>query len=238
MLKVDGSMSRVRRAGLAAIVAVGAATALTGCGTTMSGGENSTSSSYDVADAVTTLRVDGHGGDIEIVTGDGAIKVTETMEYRDTKPVSRHSVSNGELLLQSDRCNVDGVCHVDYKIQMPAKLAAKLSSGGGAIDISGVVALVDIDSGGGKVVADKLSVKNLTVNSGGGAVEASLSAEPDSVAVDTSGGGAKLKLPGGPYAVDVESGGGPRDVSVKTSATSARQVTVKSGGGGIKIQSA
>jgi hypothetical protein len=58
------------------------------------------------------------------------------------------------------------------------------------------------------------------------------------VAVDTSGGGAKLKLPGGPYAVNADSGGGPRDVSVKTSDISARKVTVKSGGGDIKIQAA
>jgi Putative adhesin len=234
---VDGSTSWVRRAGLAAIVAVGAATALTGCGEA-SRSEHSASSSYVVSDAVTALRVDGHGGDIEIVTGDGEIKVTETMEYRDKQPVSRHSVSNGELLLQSDRCDVDGVCNVDYKIQVPAKLAVKLSSGGGTIDVSGVAAPVDIDSGGGKVIVADLSVKNLTVNSGGGAVEASLTAEPDSVAVDTSGGGAKLKLPGGPYAVDADSGGGPRDVSVKTSATSAHKVTVKSGGGDIKIQAA
>jgi hypothetical protein len=232
MLKLDGSMSWVRGAGLAAIVAA----ALAGCGTG-GGGEKSESSSYEVAETVTALRVDGHGGDIEIVTGSGPIKVTETMQYGDKKPVSRHSVSNGELLLQSDRCNVDGVCNVDYKIQIPGTLTAKLSSGGGAVQVSGVGAPVDIDSGGGKVVVDKLSA-NLTVKSSGGAVEASLSAEPDSVAVDTSGGGAQIKLPGGPYAVDADSGGGPRDVSVKTSDTSAHKVTVKTGGGDIKIQAA
>ncbi|MCO8273928.1 DUF4097 domain-containing protein [Actinoplanes sp. TRM 88003] len=226
-------MSWVRGAGLAAIVAA----ALAGCGTS-GGGEKSESSSYEIAESVTALRVDGHGGDIEIVTGSGPIKVTETLQYRDKKPVSRHSVSSGELLLQSDRCNVDGVCNVDYKIEMPATLAAKLSSGGGAVDVSGVAAPVDIDSGGGKVNVDKLSAKNLTVKSSGGAVEASLAAEPDSVAVDTSGGGAAIKLPGGPYAVNADSGGGPSDVSVKTSDSSARKVTVKSGGGDIKIQAA
>ena len=231
MLKVDGSMSWVRGAALVVIVAA----AVAGCGT--GSGRTSKSSSYEVAETVTALRVDGHGGDITVVTGTGPIKVTETMHYGDKKPVSRHSVSDGKLLLQSDRCDADGVCNVDYKIQIPGTLTAKLSSGGGAVEVTGVGAPVDIDSGGGRVAVDKLS-DNLTVKSGGGAVEAGLTAEPDSVTVDTSGGGARITLPGGPYAVDADSGGGPRDVSIETSETSAHKVTVKSGGGDITIRAA
>jgi hypothetical protein len=231
MLKVDGSMSWVRGAGLAVIVAA----ALAGCGT--GGGRTSASSSYEVAETVKALRVDGHGGDIRIVTGSGPIKVTETMQYGDKKPVSRHSVSDGKLLLQSDRCDVDGVCNVDYEIRIPGTLTAKLSSGGGAVEVTGVGAPVEIDSGGGRVVVGKLSA-DLTVRSGGGAVEAGLSAEPESVTVDTSGGGARITLPGGPYAVEADSGGGPRDVSVETDDTSVHKVTVRTSGGDITIRAA
>lgn len=160
-------MSALNKA-MGVVAAIGVVTALSACGE--SGfGEHRTSSSYEISDALTSLRVDEYGGDIEIKVGDGPVKVTETMEYRDTKPVSRHSVSNGELLLEADRCHVDGVCNVDYEITVPASLAVTLTSGGGAVDVSGVTGAVAIRSGGGAVGVSGVTGV-VEVDSGGGKV--------------------------------------------------------------------
>lgn len=233
------------------VAAIGVVTALSACGE--SGfGEHGASSSYEISDALASLRVDEYAGDIEIKIGDGPVKVTETMEYRDTKPVSWYSVSNGELLLEADRCQADGVCNVDYEITVPASLAVALTSGGGAVDVSGVTGdvvvdsgggavdvagAVEVDSGGGKVAAVKLSSPKLGVDSGGGGVKVAMSVAPQSVSVRTGGGGADMALPGGPFQVNADAGGGPKKVEVETAA-SGPSVNVDTGGGRLVVKAA
>lgn len=226
----------VRDLTIGTVAALCVVATLGACGESAAG-EHRVSSSYEIADALTGLRVDGYGGDIAIRVGDGPVKVTETKEYRDTEPVSRHSVSGGELLLRTDRCAVDGVCNVDYEITVPAALAVTLTSRGGRVEVSGLAGATEVDSGGGKVVAGRLSAPRLTVSSGGGEVEVAMSAPPESVSVRTGGGGAELSLPGGPFRVTADSGGGAKKVEVETAA-SGPAVDVATGGGEIVIKAA
>ena len=58
---------------------------------------------------------------------------------------------------------------------------------------------------------------------------------PATVNVDTGNGTATLFVPGGPYAVTANSGGAPQTVSIATSPTAVRTISVSTDGGPLQI---
>jgi hypothetical protein len=55
------------------------------------------------------------------------------------------------------------------------------------------------------------------------------------VVVSTGGGSAVLAVPGGPYAVTDDAAGAPAQVSVPTSATASRAISLSTDGGTLRI---
>ncbi|GAA3945003.1 lipoprotein [Amorphoplanes auranticolor] len=200
-------------------------------------GEHAGSTSYQISDRVMSLDLEGGGGDVTLTAGTGPITVTERMEYLGRIPVTSHSVVNGTLRLTTDRCSAVGVCKVSYTITAPAAVAANLVSKGGAISVSGMSGAVAVKADGGRVILDRISAPTVTVNTGGGPADVTMSAMPRSVSVRTRGGELTMALPGGPYAVTAKSAGGRKEIGVTTAATGAK-VDVSTAGGKTTIKQA
>jgi hypothetical protein len=110
-------------------------------------------------------------------------------------------------------------------------------TGGGSVSATGITdatATVTTDGGPGQLSGN---VSKLYVETGGGSADVDLSAPPDTVTLITDGGPAALAVPGGPYAVTTDSDGGPQAlVSIATSPTATRSITVSTGGGSLQIE--
>jgi hypothetical protein len=128
---------------------------------------------------------------------------------------------------------------------------------GGGIDVAGVTAPAgaNLDSGGGPILASQIDgpltataegggirveglTGNLNADSGGGPALVTFAAAPDSTVIDTEGGAATVSVPGGPYAVTAESDGGGQSVLIATTPGARRSITVSTGGGPLRIESA
>ncbi|MET7783247.1 DUF4097 family beta strand repeat-containing protein [Streptomyces mirabilis] len=206
-----------------AVTVAAAAVVTTGCQESDGLGKSASSSSqsYDVTDKVTGVSVDNNGGNIEIVAGTGsAIKVTERLEYSDSKPKTEHSVSGGELALKGGDCGGSASkCSVDYRIEVPAGVKVDASTGGGNITGTGL---------GGTVVA----------KTSGGNIDVAFGTAPASVNADSEGGNVTVKLPKGSYAVDASTDGGNKKVDVPVNDGSANKVKAHSAGGDVTVRSA
>jgi hypothetical protein len=131
----------------------------------------------------------------------------------------------------------------------------KVTTDGGPLQLAGVTGPVQADTGGGSLSAIGITAATATVTTdggpaqlaggigrlyvetGGGSADVNLSTAPDTVTIDSDGGPAALAVPGGPYAVTADTDGGPQTmVTVPTSPTAARTITVSSGGGSLQIE--
>lgn len=216
--------------------AVGVALLLTGCH--LAGSYDHTATSvYTVGGHVTSLRLDGSGGKILVDAGAATtqVKVTETVHYDGKRPTTAHTVDRGVLDLDSKACTHGDKCRVDYHLQMPAAMAARLLSHGGATTVHGAAGKLTVDSAGGQVTADGTAAADVTIRSHGGGASLSFTDAPRDVDVDSAGGAIKVRLPSEGYAVHAESGGGGKEVGVRVDPRSARTVTVDSHGGGIHV---
>jgi hypothetical protein len=215
---------------------LGAAVLLSGCRITTGDYDHTSTASYMVGGHVTSLRVDGSGGEIRIDASPHTtrVEVTETARYNGSRPASRHTVEGGVLDLVSTDCS-HTKCQVKYEVKVPAAMAARLLSHGGAVTAHGVAGKLDVDSAGGKVTADGTAAKDVTVRSSGGGVSLSFATVPDHVAVDTAGGSSQVRLPPGGYAVDADPAGGGRKVGVHVDPHSTHTVKLDSHGGDISL---
>lgn len=107
------------------------------------------------------------------------------------------------------------------------------SNGVVAQEITGAAATITTD--GGQLTAMGLAVAAATLDSGGADARVGFVRPPGIVVLSTDGGNAIAALPGGPYAVTADSDGGPEMVSIATSTTASRSVTVTTGGGSLVI---
>lgn len=216
--------------------ALGTALLLTGCH--LAGTYDHTATSvYTVGGHISSVRVDGSGGRI-LVDASAAtdrVKVTETVHYDGKRPATAHTVDKGVLDLSSKTCAHGGKCRVEYHLQVPAAMAARLLSHGGETTVHGAAGKLDVDSAGGRVTADGTAASGVTVRSHGGGVSLSFTDAPGRVDVDSAGGSAQVRLPSDGYAVHADSGGGSREVGVRVDPRSARTVTVDSHGGRIRV---
>ncbi|MBT2491924.1 DUF4097 family beta strand repeat protein [Streptomyces sp. ISL-96] len=226
----------------AVAVAVTTGFLFTGCNVDEEGSK-STSSSYEITDKVTALQVKTPGGDIKVVAGDGdTIKVTEKLTYSGDKPKTEHTSSGGTLRLGvGEGCAKDGEaskCKVDYTLEVPKAVAAELDSRGGDVDVTGLAGALDVKAGGGKVTADRLAAKRLTVDANGGAINAEFAAAPETVDINTHSGNVTVQVPSAEaYAVKATSKGGSEKVSVKTDPASSRKITLHTDGGNVQLTS-
>ncbi|WP_405858803.1 DUF4097 domain-containing protein [Streptomyces sp. NBC_00090] len=202
-----------------ALTALMAGGFLSGC----VGDTTTDSATYTVDSAVTSLKVKTSGGAIEVVVGGGdSVKVTESLTYDGEKPKTSHRETGGELTLTAPKdCGGSGfggsTCQVDYRVEVPKALAAKL------------------ESDGGDIVVDQAVAGSLTARSDGGKVTAGFAEAPESVDISSSGGNVTLRLPDSTYAVDSSTDGGSQNVRVRTAPDSPRKIRTHTNGGTVQL---
>lgn len=215
---------------------------MTGCNVDKEGSK-SESASYEITDKVTALDVRTPGGDIKVVAGDqDTIRVTEKLTYSGDKPKTEHTTSGGTLRLGAgEGCAKEGEaskCKVDYTLEVPRALAAVLDSRGGNVQVTGLAGALEVKAGGGKVNADNLASKRLTVEANGGAISAGFASAPETVNINTHSGDVSVQVPSAEaYAVKATTNGGSEKVSVKTDPASTRKITLHTDGGNVQLSS-
>lgn len=191
--------------------------------------------SYDVTGKVTALDVTTGSGDIVITESDRpAVHVTETIHWRGgDRPATEHPVDGGTLTLRH-RC--EGMsCSVDYKVEIPRGLTAKLGTGSGTVTLRGLTGGVNVESGSGDIEAGNLGSKQFVAETGSGDIEARFAVIPEKVEVESGSGDVAAYVPKGSYDVTTETGSGDETVEVVKDPSSPRKVTLKTGSGDTQV---
>jgi hypothetical protein len=118
------------------------------------------------------------------------------------------------------------------KISKAVPVAGLTAGAGGP----GVTGTLTVDTGGGPLEAEGVSSPDATVTTAGGQARIDFSTAPDKVTVSTGGGPALLSVPGGPYALTASSGSGPQQVGIPVDPSASRALTVTSDGGPLIIE--
>ncbi|GGN55250.1 GNAT family acetyltransferase [Actinoplanes lobatus] len=209
---------KMTKAGVSTLAIAMCALLAAGCDPNASGSDQSAGNTYDVSEKVSTISLDARGGNVTLTASDtSAVKVTEDLNYSDTKPETSHSVDGDTLKLVDKGCGGDN-CHVNYKIELPKGTIVQIKTAGGDITGSGLGA-------------------NATVDTSGGDVKLEYSTAATLVDATSAGGNVTIKVPAGPYEVDAKTDGGNREVSVQEVPGSANKIKAKSGGGNVTVTS-
>ena len=188
--------------------------------------------SYDVTDKVTVLDARTGAGDVVVKESDrSGVHVTETLHWNGDKPKNGHSV-DGDTLTLAYKC---GTCSVDYKIEVPRGLTAKIDTGSGDITLRDVTGPVNVSTGSGDVDARGLAAKQVNTRTGSGDVTLRFSAVPDQVQAVTGSGDGRLWVPNGTYNVNASTGSGDRKVEVTHDASAPHAITVRTGSGDAEV---
>ncbi|MEV0197958.1 DUF4097 family beta strand repeat-containing protein [Nonomuraea sp. NPDC050691] len=216
---------------------------LTGCGLqSLAGPTNQDTVDYQVTDKVARLQVKSGAGDVAITEYDGsAVRVTETLQWRESKPKTTHKVE-GDTLMLTYTCD-DGrsswrSCHVNYKVEVPKSLAVTVKNGSGDITLRSLTGATEVSTGSGDVDGTGLAAKSTIAEAGSGGIELKYVTAPDSVQVDAGSGDIGLRVPDGSYAVTVKTGSGDEAISVKDDDASPHKLTLEAGSGDITVSPA
>ncbi|MFE3447817.1 DUF4097 family beta strand repeat-containing protein [Nonomuraea sp. NPDC059194] len=213
------------------------ATALTGCGFMGFGkATEKKTESYEVTDKVIRLSVKSEFGAVVINERDRAgIKVTESMNWRNTQPKASHVVRGEVLELAFDCKKGFEHCWVDYTIDVPKGVKVKVDTGAGDVTLRSLSDEVEVSTGAGDIDANGLTGKRLFAETGAGELKVKFASPPDSVEVETGAGDTRLWLPQGPYDVTADTGVGSAEVKVTDDAGASRKVLVSSGAGEVQV---
>jgi DUF4097 and DUF4098 domain-containing protein YvlB len=117
-------------------------------------------------------------------------------------------------------------CSDDFVINVPRNLeSAKIETGGGSVNATGIAGRVDLESGGGSIHLDDIGGE-VTAETGGGAIE--VGSVEGNVTLETGGGNIKVASAKGE--IKAESGGG--SVVVLSGLQGA---VLETGGGSIRV---
>ncbi|MEU3162835.1 DUF4097 family beta strand repeat-containing protein [Streptosporangium sp. NPDC006930] len=213
---------------------LGSVFVLSGCGALDFRDRQQEVVSYDVTGELKALDVATGSGDIVVTESDReAVRVTETIHWRGDKPTLRHPVDSGTLTLRYE-CRRN--CSVDYKVEIPRGLTAKLDTGSGTITMRGLTGEVNATSGSGEIEGGDLTSKRFVADTGSGDVEARFSATPEDVRIETGSGDIVAYLPKGGYDVTTDTGSGQETVEVVRDPSSPRKVTLRTGSGDASVR--
>ncbi len=193
--------------------------------------------SYEVAGQprpITELRVSSDAGDIEVVGhGSGPVRVVEELHYEKEPPRTHHKVRQGVLSLRYDDCGDD--CWVDYRIEVPARVATVLHNGAGDITLRGMAGRIEATTGAGDLTARRLRSRRATLRTSAGNVDVAFASAPSSVDAVSSAGNLTVRLPGGTYAVRAATTVGDAVVGVHRASTSPRTIHAETQAGDVRV---
>jgi DUF4097 and DUF4098 domain-containing protein YvlB len=112
-----------------------------------------------------------------------------------------------------------------------------VDSGGGNLSLSDLGGFLKFTTSGGDVDGSDLTSPKVTTDSGGGNVTLTFTRAPANVDLTSSGGDVTIVLPRGAteYAISEDTAGGDYSNTVPRNDAAADKITVRSGGGNVKI---
>jgi Putative adhesin len=203
-------------------------------------GAHTEQTTYEIAQTVSQLTLDGRSGRVTVTAADGPISVTESFAYSDDKPATSHNVTGDGLALEETGCQhertINGRCEVDWDIKAPAATIITLSTKAGGIAVTGMSGAVDAKTNAGGIRGRALVGKTVTTTTNAGGVDLKFNQPPDQVQATSNAGGIDIQVPAGnSYAVQAESNTGHPDVDVTQADNSTHKIQARTNAGGIDI---
>jgi len=131
--------------------------------------------------------------------------------------------SGGVVRLQAD-CEGSNGGYMDFEVRVPAQLALKLETKGGAVSARNIGGKVEASTGGGKIQLEEIRGP-ITVSSAGGEIEIGKAGSD----VHASTGGGNIRVGSAEGRVTASSGGGNLNIG------SAKAMTLQTGAGRIEV---
>ncbi len=208
-----------------------------------------------ITDAITAVEVESGSGPVEVVGGAGTdVKVRSSERYLLTAPTVDRSVIDGVLRLRAACPSVAAAaCEVRLRLDLPATVAVRVRSGGGAVSVSGIAGAVDVATttgaislarttgpvtartSAGAIDGVELAPIYMDASTGAGRIRLSLAEPSARVDLGTGAGAIDVALPPDRYRVEATTGAGKADVGVAVDATSGFAVRATAKTGAIRI---
>jgi hypothetical protein len=240
-----------RLLGIAGLVVAGACVAA-GCSRLLP--PQSMSETKTLDQPITSVKLDGRSGGINVQGQAGLTKVTvqRTIKYHDGTPNQDTYRVDGDVLVLSGECGSN--CDVSYDVTVPAGLpvTGKTSTGHieltnvGAVDVSattGHVTLTDVtgsvkaETSNGDIDGTGLHGGNVQATTSNGAIDLALR-EPADVTARTSNGDIRLAVPTGTYQVSTDSHNGHRKIDIDNDSNGRNKLTLNTDNGEIEVRRA
>ena len=187
--------------------------------------------------AARNLRVKLAAGSVKVQGGSqaGITYVIHRKAYTSSEEKARHefesykintSVKGDTAWIVAELSRRDSKCSDEFVINVPRNLqSAKVETGGGSVNATGIAGRVELESGGGNIRLDDIGGE-VTAETGGGAIE--VGSVEGNVTLQTGGGNIKIASAKGE--IKAESGGG--SVVVLSGLQGA---VLETGGGSIRV---
>jgi DUF4097 and DUF4098 domain-containing protein YvlB len=204
---------------------------LTGCG--LAGPELTDVRSYGITGQVQALDLVSQAGAVEVRAVDGSPRVTETVRYRGSLPVTSHDLMNGTLNLRNDRCSN---CSVSYLVEVPAGTTVHVHTDAGAVRLTGMAGNLTVQTDAGAIDGTGLGSAHTTATSRAGKISLGYRVDPSTVDVQTDAGSVQVHLPGiGAYAVDAGTRAGDTTIGVPTDPQATRKISAHTDAGSVTV---
>jgi hypothetical protein len=176
----------------------------------------------------------------------GTAQLAGVVQYGLFRPGITENLTSGGTVFGVNCDRVPGNCDANASLDVPAKTAVTLSSGGGDIGVSGVASSMALSADGGNVTASNLN-GGLRLDTGGGDLTGS--GLTGTIQISTEGGNVTASNLNGSGTMRLDTGGGDLTGNaftgnllvvtdggnVNADAVDSHQVSIGSGGGDITL---
>lgn len=192
---------------------------------------------YQVAEPIATLAVQGKAAAVSVTTGAGPVTVTEIYRYGADRPRTSHRVDGAILHLVDTGCVDDEKrCELEFQVRVPAATTLNIAVTVGAVRIADIAGDVNVTTEAGAVEGTHLSAQNVTVSTQAGATALQFSGAPGQVRSTTQAGAVEVSVPTGTaYAVDVHTTVGATKVTVPQDPRSDHTIEVNAELGAVSV---
>jgi Toastrack DUF4097 len=203
-----------------------------------SAGASQNGNSYQLDPAVTTLRFNADAASVDLTAQEGtqAISVTEqTRGATTTKEVT------GASAVLTSRCpdgiNFGDSCRVDYKVNIPPRVAVDIEGAAGDIMLTGPIVKATVKTTAARISGSGLGAGTFQATTTAGEVQLAFAVAPTSVEVKSTAGAITLTVPGAEkYNVSVDTTIGAQNVSVDKDSSSSHRINLETTVGAVTVK--
>jgi Putative adhesin len=179
-------------------------------------------------------------------TSGSTASLTGVVQYGLFRPGISENITPGDAFVSVNCDGLNSNCNANATLDVPAKTAVTMSSGGGDIGVSGIAGNMALSAEGGNVTADNLAgdlrldtgggdltgnglTGTIQITAEGGNINASNLSTTGTMRLDTGGGDLTGNAFTGNFLLFTEGG------NVNAAAVDSHQVAIQSGGGDVTV---